>query len=183
MQIQLTGFLDKDTAGFCKELWGLCLSAQESPQGVPKELLEAKKAELLQEKVQLLAQQLIGILTTSRSKPKKPKELLAKLVVEGRKRCTETVSVEWTILLSGPASRATGVAVVKGEKEEVEGIEGIEGTVGIEETPGEDGVTRTAEALEVPEGVVDDPPGRGHPLLGAETQETEVHTAVRLDEQ
>jgi hypothetical protein len=53
LQIQLTGFLDKDTAGFCKELWKLCLSAQSNPQGVPKELLEAKKLELIQEKVQL----------------------------------------------------------------------------------------------------------------------------------
>jgi serine/arginine repetitive matrix protein 1 len=51
LQIQLTGFLDKDTAKFCKELWNLCLSAQKSPQGVPKELLEAKKLELMQEKV------------------------------------------------------------------------------------------------------------------------------------
>ncbi|RYP56524.1 hypothetical protein DL771_011843 [Monosporascus sp. 5C6A] len=51
MQIQLTGFLDKDTAPFCKELWNLCLSAQASPQGVPKELLEAKKLELIQEKI------------------------------------------------------------------------------------------------------------------------------------
>lgn len=51
LQIQLTGFLDKDTAPFCKELWALCLSAQNSPQGVPKELLEAKKLELIQEKV------------------------------------------------------------------------------------------------------------------------------------
>ncbi|KAI3329272.1 hypothetical protein HD806DRAFT_278875 [Xylariaceae sp. AK1471] len=51
MQIQLTGFLDKDTAPFCKELWKLCLSAQSSPQGVPKELLEAKKLELIQEKI------------------------------------------------------------------------------------------------------------------------------------
>ncbi|KAK2002854.1 PWI domain-containing protein [Colletotrichum falcatum] len=53
LQIQLTGFLDKDTAPFCKDLWKLCLSAQTSPQGVPKELLEAKKLELIQEKVQL----------------------------------------------------------------------------------------------------------------------------------
>ncbi|KAK1968847.1 PWI domain-containing protein [Colletotrichum eremochloae] len=52
LQIQLTGFLDKDTAPFCKDLWKLCLSAQTSPQGVPKELLEAKKLELIQEKVQ-----------------------------------------------------------------------------------------------------------------------------------
>ncbi|MCJ1361332.1 hypothetical protein MMC16_000430 [Acarospora aff. strigata] len=52
LQIQLTGFLDKDTARFCKELWTLCLSAQSNPQGVPKELLEAKKLELIQEKLQ-----------------------------------------------------------------------------------------------------------------------------------
>lgn len=53
MQIALTGFLDKDTAKFCKELWNLCLSAQSNPQGVPKELLEAKKQELMQGKVDL----------------------------------------------------------------------------------------------------------------------------------
>ncbi|KAB5580823.1 SR-rich pre-mRNA splicing activator [Coniochaeta sp. 2T2.1] len=52
LQIQLTGFLDKDTAHFCKELWTLLLSAQTSPQGVPKELLEAKKLELIQEKIE-----------------------------------------------------------------------------------------------------------------------------------
>ncbi|KAH7319960.1 PWI domain-containing protein [Stachybotrys elegans] len=52
LQIQLTGFLDKDTAPFCKELWKLLLSAQTSPQGVPKELLEAKKLELMQEKIE-----------------------------------------------------------------------------------------------------------------------------------
>ncbi|KAI7767741.1 hypothetical protein LZL87_001615 [Fusarium oxysporum] len=52
LQIQLTGFLDKDTAVFCKDLWKLLLSAQSSPQGVPKELLEAKKLELIQEKIE-----------------------------------------------------------------------------------------------------------------------------------
>ncbi|KAF4449628.1 Serine/arginine repetitive matrix protein 1 [Fusarium austroafricanum] len=52
LQIQLTGFLDKDTAAFCKDLWKLLLSAQSSPQGVPKELLEAKKLELMQEKIE-----------------------------------------------------------------------------------------------------------------------------------
>ncbi|KEY71065.1 hypothetical protein S7711_00889 [Stachybotrys chartarum IBT 7711] len=52
LQIQLTGFLDKETAPFCKELWKLLLSAQTSPQGVPKELLEAKKLELMQEKIE-----------------------------------------------------------------------------------------------------------------------------------
>ncbi|KAF2187757.1 PWI domain-containing protein [Zopfia rhizophila CBS 207.26] len=51
IQIQLTGFLGKECAGFCKELWNLMLSAQDSPQKVPKELLEAKKLEMKQEKV------------------------------------------------------------------------------------------------------------------------------------
>ncbi|KAJ5192785.1 hypothetical protein N7449_008927 [Penicillium cf. viridicatum] len=52
LQIQLTGFLDKDTPKFCQELWSLCLSGQANPQGVPKELLEAKKLELIQEKLE-----------------------------------------------------------------------------------------------------------------------------------
>jgi len=59
LQIQLTGFLDKDTPKFCKELWNLCLSAQENPQGVPKELLEAKKMELRQEKVTFIPYKLL----------------------------------------------------------------------------------------------------------------------------
>ena len=55
LQIQLTGFLEKDTAPFCKELWKLCLSAQSNAQGVPQELLEAKKLELIQEKVNMMS--------------------------------------------------------------------------------------------------------------------------------
>lgn len=51
MQIQLTGFLAKDAAPFCKELWNLCLDAQKSDTGIPKQLVEAKKLELIQEKV------------------------------------------------------------------------------------------------------------------------------------
>ncbi|KAH7408281.1 PWI domain-containing protein [Phaeosphaeria sp. MPI-PUGE-AT-0046c] len=49
IQIQLTGFLNKDTPAFCKELWDLMISAQDSPVGVPRELLEAKKRELQKE--------------------------------------------------------------------------------------------------------------------------------------
>ncbi|KAK5693298.1 hypothetical protein LTR17_025140 [Elasticomyces elasticus] len=52
LQISLTGFLDKDAPKFCHDLWKYCISAQENPQGIPKELLEAKKAELLQEKLE-----------------------------------------------------------------------------------------------------------------------------------
>ncbi|OTA64569.1 hypothetical protein K449DRAFT_463624 [Hypoxylon sp. EC38] len=65
MQIQLTGFLDKDTAPFCKDLWNLCLSAQSNPQGVPKELLEAKKLELIQEKSRELDVRLKSVVIAS----------------------------------------------------------------------------------------------------------------------
>lgn len=51
LQTDLTGFLDKDAAPFCLELWKLCLSAQEDANGIPKELLEAKKLELIEERV------------------------------------------------------------------------------------------------------------------------------------
>ena len=51
MQWSLTGFLEADTAAFCKKLWELMLDAQLNPQGVPTELLEAKKEELRKEKV------------------------------------------------------------------------------------------------------------------------------------
>jgi serine/arginine repetitive matrix protein 1 len=51
IQIQLTGFLNKECPAFCKALWNLMLSAQESPRGVPKEMLEAKKLELQAEQV------------------------------------------------------------------------------------------------------------------------------------
>ncbi|KAF8424655.1 PWI domain-containing protein [Tirmania nivea] len=52
IQYQLTGFLEKDTPAFCKQLWGLLLSAQDSKTGVPQELLEAKKEELRLEKAE-----------------------------------------------------------------------------------------------------------------------------------
>ena len=54
LQIQLTGFLETQTPAFCLELWTLMLSAQASPQGIPRELLEAKKLELIQEKVRAI---------------------------------------------------------------------------------------------------------------------------------
>ncbi|KAI5210600.1 hypothetical protein E4T39_00196 [Aureobasidium subglaciale] len=63
LQIQLTGFLEKDAALFCKELWGLCLSAQKSDTGIPQQLVEAKKLELIQEKVGAAFRYFVLILT------------------------------------------------------------------------------------------------------------------------
>lgn len=51
MQINLTGFLEKNTQPFLLELWKLLLSAQESFGGIPAIFLEQKKEELRQKKV------------------------------------------------------------------------------------------------------------------------------------
>jgi serine/arginine repetitive matrix protein 1 len=52
MQINLTGFLGGSKArAFIGELWNLLASAQSSPDGIPAELVEMKKKELLKAKV------------------------------------------------------------------------------------------------------------------------------------
>merc|ERR1712169_103552 len=43
MQINLTGFLEAESAPFMLKLWKLLLSAQENAAGIPEEILENKK--------------------------------------------------------------------------------------------------------------------------------------------
>jgi hypothetical protein len=53
IQIQLTGFMEKNTVKFMKELWNLLLSAQQNASGVPQQFLDEKEAEIQQRKVRL----------------------------------------------------------------------------------------------------------------------------------
>ncbi|KAK9828569.1 hypothetical protein WJX72_000810 [[Myrmecia] bisecta] len=50
LQINLTGFLEKNTSLFCKELWGLLVSAASTPSGIPQKLLDEKAEELRKKK-------------------------------------------------------------------------------------------------------------------------------------
>ncbi|KAJ9172395.1 hypothetical protein P3X46_015638 [Hevea brasiliensis] len=45
VQISLTGFMEKNTGKFMKELWTLLLSAQKNDSGVPQQFLDAKEEE------------------------------------------------------------------------------------------------------------------------------------------
>jgi serine/arginine repetitive matrix protein 1 len=55
MQIMLTGFLGKTRARqFMTDLWNLLTSAMESPDGIPDELVELKKQEIMKKKVLLI---------------------------------------------------------------------------------------------------------------------------------
>lgn len=51
VQISLTGFMEKHTAKFMKELWTLLLSAQKNASGVPQQFLDAKEEEARKKKV------------------------------------------------------------------------------------------------------------------------------------
>ncbi|CAN6442794.1 unnamed protein product [Victoria cruziana] len=52
IQIQLTGFMEKNTGKFMKELWSLLLSAQKNISGVPQQFLDAKEEEAKKKKAE-----------------------------------------------------------------------------------------------------------------------------------
>ncbi|PIA60428.1 hypothetical protein AQUCO_00300141v1 [Aquilegia coerulea] len=52
VQIQITGFMEKNTGKFMRELWGLLLSAQKNASGVPQQFLDAKEEEIRKKKVE-----------------------------------------------------------------------------------------------------------------------------------
>uniref|UniRef100_A0A804LHT5 PWI domain-containing protein n=1 Tax=Zea mays TaxID=4577 RepID=A0A804LHT5_MAIZE len=52
IQIQLTGFMEKNTVKFMRELWTLLLSAQQNASGVPQQFLDEKEAEIQQKKAE-----------------------------------------------------------------------------------------------------------------------------------
>eukprot|EP01018_Ginkgo_biloba_P034184 Gb_33063 [translate_table: standard] len=52
IQIQLTGFMEKNTGKFMKELWGLLISAQKNASGIPQQFLDAKAEETRKKKAE-----------------------------------------------------------------------------------------------------------------------------------
>ncbi|KAI8812901.1 PWI domain-containing protein [Cladochytrium replicatum] len=52
MQINITGFLNKNAGSFMAELWELLVSAQQSPLGIPKVLLEQTKEQIRRERAE-----------------------------------------------------------------------------------------------------------------------------------
>lgn len=54
VQISLTGFMERNTGKFMKELWTLLLSAQKNASGVPQQFLDAKEEETKKKKVILI---------------------------------------------------------------------------------------------------------------------------------
>lgn len=51
VQIEITGFLEKNAGKFMKELWILLLSAQKNPSGIPQTFLDAEEDKQAKKKV------------------------------------------------------------------------------------------------------------------------------------
>lgn len=47
MQLDVTGFLEKQAGSFVEELWNLLVDAQSQPSGIPSSFLQRKKEEIL----------------------------------------------------------------------------------------------------------------------------------------
>lgn len=52
LQINLTGFLERNTSCFCSELWNLLISAANNPSGIPQKFLDEKAAEMQERNVE-----------------------------------------------------------------------------------------------------------------------------------
>ncbi|ODV95271.1 hypothetical protein PACTADRAFT_50016 [Pachysolen tannophilus NRRL Y-2460] len=50
--LQIKSFLEEDALKFVKQLWDLLISAQDDPDGIPSELLEMRKKEILQAQIE-----------------------------------------------------------------------------------------------------------------------------------
>src|SRR5204863_9155076 len=50
MQLNLTGFLERNTPKFMNSLWKLLLSAQDTPDGIPPRLVEDMKVEIREQR-------------------------------------------------------------------------------------------------------------------------------------
>ncbi|GFZ19849.1 splicing factor PWI domain-containing protein [Actinidia rufa] len=71
VQISLTGFMEKNTGKFMKELWVLLLSAQNNASGVPQQFLDTKEEETRKQKAETdrIADEI------QKKKEKEPREL------------------------------------------------------------------------------------------------------------
>lgn len=65
VQIQLTGFMEKHTLVFMKELWALLLSAQQNVSGIPQQFLDEKAEEAKRKKARGASSDLNGPLVAA----------------------------------------------------------------------------------------------------------------------
>lgn len=73
VQISLTGFMEKNTGKFMKELWMLLLSAEKNASGVPQQFLDAKEEETRKKKAE--SDRIASEIQKKKEKEKESREL------------------------------------------------------------------------------------------------------------
>nr|DAD26507.1 TPA_asm: hypothetical protein HUJ06_027975 [Nelumbo nucifera] len=131
VQIQLTGFMEKNTGKFMKELWTLLLSAQKNASGVPQQFLDAKEEETRKKKAE-------ADRITHEIQKKKEKEL-RELEREKMKKMDGEIDVlRTTNSASDPISRRSqsrASSVHPDEEKEADGINGSRGNNRVSRSP------------------------------------------------
>ncbi|KAK3280469.1 hypothetical protein CYMTET_11693 [Cymbomonas tetramitiformis] len=112
MTVNLMSFLEKNTSLFMKELWSMLISAQDSEDGVPEQLVKAKEEQVRKKREEL---ERMAALVASRS------QAISRRQAEGTSRFSDAppppqASAAATSVASHPASVAAGPDDIEGEK-------------------------------------------------------------------
>ncbi|KAG4105209.1 PWI domain-containing protein [Neocallimastix lanati (nom. inval.)] len=83
LQLNLTGFLEKNAASFVHDLWKLLLSAQENIGGIPKEFIEEKIKEIQKQEAERL--RIMNEIKLKREKEENERRELEKIREKERK--------------------------------------------------------------------------------------------------
>jgi serine/arginine repetitive matrix protein 1 len=103
MQIMMTGFLGKTKAKlFLGELWNSLIEAQNSPHGIPKEMIEMKRTEMVKKKEE--DQRINASLHKSRDEIERSLSIRDKQAAQNRKEYQSSVLQRYS---PPPASRSS----------------------------------------------------------------------------
>eukprot|EP01024_Parvocaulis_polyphysoides_P010224 TRINITY_DN133_c1_g2_i2.p3 TRINITY_DN133_c1_g2~~TRINITY_DN133_c1_g2_i2.p3 ORF type:complete len:400 (+),score=92.42 TRINITY_DN133_c1_g2_i2:1393-2592(+) len=120
LQVYLTGFLEKNTGLFMKELWTLLAQAQESPSGIPQQILDIKAEELKnKEQYQEKLQQQLNFTRSKYNNKDEPVNERHKSQEEGRREERRPVQKQSSFDLSrrrGPPQRESSFRQYKRDR-------------------------------------------------------------------
>ncbi|KAL3625771.1 hypothetical protein CASFOL_030300 [Castilleja foliolosa] len=95
IQISLTGFMERNTGKFMKELWVLLLSAQQNVSGVPQQFLDAKEEETKKKKAE--TDRIVNEIQRKKEKEKQEIEERKKMGGDGARARDKHAELELTV--------------------------------------------------------------------------------------
>lgn len=131
VQISLTGFMEKNTGKFMKELWTLLLSAQKNASGVPQQFLDAKEEETKRKKLE--ADRIASEIQKKKEKESKEHEQEKMRRMDGVVDISKAIDADLESI-SKNTQRRTSTAGPKEEKE-MDERNGLRGRTRVSKSP------------------------------------------------